>query len=51
MSFSIQERPELKFDLLADAAQEAEHLHIESGRTHCVLADGEVCYTSQGAPD
>ena len=50
-----------EYELLADAAQEAECLHAETGRPHDVRATQdcphgmfqaeEVVYTSQGSPD
>ena len=40
------------FELLADAAQEAEFLHAEKGKPVRVFDEnGEVAYTSKGAPD
>ena len=48
-----------RYALLADAAQEAEYLHAETGHVHEVTAlvtepeyfvAGDVVYTSRGAP-
>jgi len=57
--FRMESRPEQKFEDLADAAQEAEFLHAETGVPHCVLAEAdepgwsrdEAVYVSQGAPE
>lgn len=50
-----------EFETLADAAQEAECLHAETGTQqdvratqdcpHGMFQSGEVVYTSQGSPD
>lgn len=40
------------FETLAEAAQEAEHLHAESGEARTVRDErGEVAYVSLGAPE
>lgn len=58
--FQLEEFPDRQFEELADAAQEAEFLHEEHGRTMAVLAlndeepffrKGDTVYESQGAPE
>lgn len=50
--FYIEGREDKEYELLADAAQDAEFLHAEKDRRYTVRnGAGEVCYESEGAPE
>jgi hypothetical protein len=51
--YKIFEHPDKgSFERLAEAAQEAEFLHVKHGKTIRVQdASNEIVYTSKGAPD